>query len=256
MIEFRGEKLFRAGLKNQSAVVSQYPYTKTSSSTLLFMVTDLANIGLKVETILYDDVDSIYSNGRNMKKMNIKILEGEQSLNGKVQLFTSILTSYACGNKLSYKFQVYITGVVEQYQLRQKDSLINEQLWLSAQNEIGTDFEITVGKKIFPVHRFILAARSPVFEAQLFNNEKKEEIYLEIDAACMEQFLKFLYTGELEVAISNPKLKELASTYQIKSLESICKAASKEMDADQMIKFVLQCEPLVGNLGSRSLEIK
>jgi len=48
----------------------------------------------------------------------------------------------------------------------------------------------------------------------------------------------------------------LASTYQIKTLVSICGAAPKEMDEDQMIKFALQCQPLVGTIGTRSLEIK
>jgi len=248
MIEFRGERLFRAGLKNQSAV--SYPYAQASASTLLFMVTDLAEMGLKVETVLYDDDISTYPSGNSMKKMDLKI-----RAYGKVQLFTSTLSSYAAGNKLSYKFRVYITGVVEDYQFRQKDSLLNEQLWLSAQNEIGTDFDIIVGKKIFTVHKFILAARSPVFANQ-FNDEKKEENCLDVDADCMERFLKFLYTGESEGAVNNPKLKELASTYQIKILESICGAASKEMDEDQMVKFVLQSEPLVGTLGSGSLEIK
>jgi len=130
-------------------------------------------------------------------------------------------------------------------------------LWLSAQIEIGTDFDITVGKKILPVHKFILAARSPVFPAQ-FNDEKKEEIYLDADSTCMEQLLKFLYiSGELEGTIKNPKLKEWASTHQIKTLETICKATSNETDEDQMmVKFVLQCEPLVGIQGRRSLEIK
>ncbi len=131
--------------------------------------------------------------------------------------------------------------------LRQKDSLLNEQLWLSAQNEIGTDLNITDGKTIFPVHKFILSARSPVFANQ-FNNEKKEETYLDVEADCMEQFLKFVYTGKLEGIITTPKkLKELASTYQIKTLERICEAASKEMDDDLMVKFILEFESFVGD---------
>ena len=104
MIEFRGEKLFRAGLKNQSA--ASLPYTQASSSTLLFMATDLAKMGLKVETVLYDDDISTYPSGNNMKKMDLKIHDSFESSNGKVQLFTSTLSSYAAGNKLCYKFRV------------------------------------------------------------------------------------------------------------------------------------------------------
>ena len=67
----------------------------------------------------------------------------------------------------------------------------------------------------------------------------------------MEQFLKFVYTGQLEGTISNPnKLRALATTYQIKTLESICEAASKEMDKDQMVKFVLQFKLLAGSISS------
>ncbi len=87
MIEFRGEKLFRAGLKNQSASAS-LPYTQASTSTLLFMATDLAKMGLKVETVLYDDDISTYPSGNSMKKMDLKI-----RAYGKVQLFTSTLGS-------------------------------------------------------------------------------------------------------------------------------------------------------------------
>jgi len=102
-----------------------------------------------------------------------------------------------------------------------------------------------------------LAARSPVF-ASLLNQTKLEsnkelKFDFDVDESCMKQFLKFVYTGELHGAINNPKkLKELATTYQIKTLESICEAALKEMDEDQMVKFLLKFKSLVG---SSSIEI-
>ncbi len=189
MIEFRGEKVFRAGLKNQDAVPVPHSYAQTSS-TLLFTTTDLAKMGLRADTVFYSDMQR----GIVMKKMYLVVnKEAADNLNGKVQLFTASLKSSAT-EKESFKFHVHITGVVEDFQFNQKDSLINEQLWLSAQNQVGTDFEITAGKKIFPAHKFILAARSPVFAAQ-FDEEKKEETCLGVDADCMERFLKFLYTS-------------------------------------------------------------
>jgi len=245
MVEFRGEKVFRAGLKNQDAV--SYP-NLSASSTLIFMSTDLAKMGLRAETVFYSD-------NKERERVMEKITETKGNFNGKVQLFTAQLDSSAIGMKESYEFKVYITGVVEEFQFNQKDSLINEQFWLSSGNRIGTDFEILIGKKIFPVHKFILAARSPVF-ASLFNQEKLVELEsnrelkfdFDVDKSCMEQFLKFIYTGQLKGAISNPKkLKELATTYQIKTLASICETASKEMDEDLMVKFVLQFRPLVGS---------
>jgi len=50
MIEFRGEKLFRAGLKNQGK--ESHPHIK-ETSTLLLMVTDLAKMGLRANNVLY-----------------------------------------------------------------------------------------------------------------------------------------------------------------------------------------------------------
>ncbi len=180
MIEFRGEKLFRAGLKNQSQV-----HTHTQeSSTLLFMVTDLAKMGLRANNVLYS------KHGRVMEKMDELGNEAED----KVQIFTAQIGYIATG-KESYKFHVYITGVVGHYQCNQKDSLINEQLWLSSENQVGTDFEITAGEKVFSVHKFMLAVRSPVFAAQ-FNKETIEKFYFD-DSDCIEEFLKFVYTGQL-----------------------------------------------------------
>ena len=52
MVEFREEKIFRAGLKNQSGVSLRFTQ---ASSTLLFMTTDFAKMGLRAETVLYND---------------------------------------------------------------------------------------------------------------------------------------------------------------------------------------------------------
>ena len=240
MIEFRGEKLFRAGLKNQVQVSHLY---NQESSTLLLMVTDLAKMGLRANNVLYS------KSGPMTKKMD-ELCNGAEDK--KVQIFTAQAGCAIATGKESYKFRVYITGVVENFQFNQKDSLLNDQLWLSAKNKVGTDFEITAGKEVFSVHKFMLAARSPVFAVQ-FSKEKKEKCYFD-DSDCMEEFLKFVYTGQLEKAITNPKkLKELATTYDIKTLASICETASQEMDRDQMSNFVLQFEPLVGNC---SVEIR
>ena len=43
----------------------------------------------------------------------------------------------------------------------------------------------------------------------------------EDDESCFEQFLKFIYTGELEGAVSH-QLKGLAETYDIETLQLLC----------------------------------
>lgn len=251
MIQFRGENVFRAGLQNH-----EYEYRGRFSS-LLFLTSDLAKLGLKVDTVLYS-VSSKHHGNSKIEKMNVKIAKPDDKF-GKVQLFTA---SPSCGDSIvsgdiTYNFQVYITGVIEDYQVYQKDSLLNEQLWLPTGGyKNGADFEIiSAGNIVFPVHKFILAARSPVFEAQ-FNYKKtklNQQIFYDVDATTMEQFLKFIYTGELEGSIESLKLKELASTYQIKTLEKISEAAAEGMDGDEMVKWVLQLKP---EDGKNSIEIK
>jgi len=97
-------------------------------------------MGLLAETVLYT-IDG----GRSMEKMRLVTgNDPDDNFNGKIQLFKANLGNTKAG-KQSYKFLVYISGVVEDYQFRQRDSLINQQLWLSAQNQVGTDFKSIVG---------------------------------------------------------------------------------------------------------------
>lgn len=242
MLQFCGEKVFRAGLKTG----------QDTTRTLHFLITDLAKIGFKVDAVFFST--SKDNHARKMK-MNLKIGKEKETL-GKVQLYSERLSSTIVPtDTISFNFQVYISGVVEMYQYYQKDLLLNEHLWLSSMNHVGTDFEIITVKKTFSVHKFILAARSPVFDAQ-FNENKliSKQTFQDVDAACMEKFLKFVYIGELEGSINNSQLQKLSSTYQIKTLESICaEVASQDMDRDQMVKLVLLLNPIPGNC---SVEIK
>jgi len=126
-----------------------------------------------------------------------------------------------------------ITSITQSYQIQRFDGLIGEQLWSSAVNQTGTDFELIAEGKRFPVHKFILAARSPIFAA-IFSNyyrnaradykDSKRRTNL-VDATIMKQFLKFLYTGELEGGTS-AQLLELATTYDIETLKSLCEEKS------------------------------
>lgn len=239
MIQFRGEKVFRAGIKKQETY-----------STLHFLIVDLAKLGLKVESVFFSTSEDI----AKYEKMAIQIGKEKEQL-GKVQLYSAPLSSNFSTADISFNFQVYISGAVENFKYHQIDSLLNNDLWLSANNQIGTDFEIKTAKKTFFVHKFILAARSPIFAAELSENKLMSKQTLDfVDAAYMEQFLKFLYTGELEGSVNSPQLQQLAIAYQIKTLESICaEAASQDMDRDKMVELVLLLNPTVGN---SSVEIK
>ena len=177
-----------------------------------------------------------------------------------IQLFESSLQVITAG-KLNFTFYIFMKSAIEDYDMQKVDFLLKEQLWSSAVNRNLTDFELTVEGKCFPVHKFVLAARSPVF-ATLFEDEPLKsptesistiQRIAPVDAECMEQFLKFLYTGELD-GIATKDLLQLASIYQVETLEKICQAATAAyIGCDQMATLALSLNAEDGN---SSIEIK
>jgi len=65
-----------------------------------------------------------------------------------------------------------------------------------------------------------------------------QQIFENVDAACMENFLTFIYTGQLGDPCCR-KMKYLAETYQIKTLMNICKAAANNVDGNMLAPLAL-----------------
>ena len=63
----------------------------------------------------------------------------------------------------------------------------------------------------------------------------------------MGQFLKFVYTGELVDLRHDPGLLQLAIVNQIKTLESLCRFASHNVDEDEVMEFAMQFRPGASN---------
>jgi len=59
----------------------------------------------------------------------------------------------------------------------------------------------------------------------------------------MERFFKFIYTGELDGQMKSSNLLKLATTYEIKTLEDLCKAAVNEVNGGQMVQLAMQLKP-------------
>lgn len=82
---------------------------------------------------------------------------------------------------------------------------------------------------------------------------------LDVGEACMNQFLKFIYNGELDGPVTS-QLVQLASHYQIETLEKICEGAAPiDIEVLKDAVFALpsysynrECLELVSNM----LEIK
>ncbi len=242
MIKYRKEESFRAGLKNQAI-----------SPTLFFLATNLNKMGMKVIYIKFSSGDEKLEEMTNKTKM-------EDNKAGCVQLFTASLKAMASGN-CNFHFEIYTAGTIDDYEVLQVDDRLNGQLWSSVLNRSGTDFEVVVGEKKFPVHKYILAARSPVFadhfSKESFNQDVSKTMRIEsVGIGSMESFLKFIYTGELDSPVKDDQLMQLAKIYRVKTLENLCEVASFNVDESEIARLALQLRT-PGSGGAQSLmEVK
>ncbi|XP_046458912.1 uncharacterized protein LOC124205512 [Daphnia pulex] len=239
MILFRGEKVFRVGLKNH-----------TLKPVLFFMATDLRKMGMKVESIMYGFQGNGPARMTTMKNQDI----GDE---GSQQLFTKNFPKKLVG-KTSFVFRISIEGTDPSYSYQLSDRLAKDQLWATLQNQQHlADVELIVKDKTFPAHKAILAARSPVFAAEF---EKKQpgkdglqQIRIETGAepSTVLNFLHFVYTGEPIGTFANEELLKLADIYQLKILSSLCQHALKTTDAMQMAKVSQHLNSNAENLSSK-----
>ena len=119
------------------------------------------------------------------------------------------------------------------------DKLLSKQLWSSVITERTHDFKLIASDgNGLPVHKWILAARSPLFADLLSGEEDVKSIHLagECNLDEMKQFVKFICTGELEGLLTE-NLKRLAVKYRIKALEDLCQNVchdSYDFSTDEM----------------------
>lgn len=108
-------------------------------------------------------------------------------------------------------------------------------------HQSSADFKlISKDGSFIQVQKFILAARSPVFAA-LFTEEVEPNHVMDLTFSEMNQFVKFIYTGELE-GLFTYGLLQSAIAYKMKTLEYLCLSASKKVHVDQMAWLALQLE--------------
>jgi len=234
MIKFQGEKSFRAGLKNRGSYATK----------LFFVTTNLNKQGIRVQRVMFIPNLTNSSTTAQIEVMELKVGGTICPTDGSIQLFTAPILNWSIASDSSFTFHIYIDGIVKDYRAQNVNCLLTDQLWTSALNRSGTDFEFTVDGKSFPVHKFILAARSPIIAAQLKEEPStlgSKQTIDWVDASSMEQFLKFVYTGTLEGPINSIlPLLQLAETYQVKTLESLCRLASRDIDEDDLGRVALQ----------------
>lgn len=239
-IKYQKNDSFRMGFKIQS------PYT---SPTLLFLTTNLNKLGLKAAIVTFS------SDGSDAKRfeMDLKSSSGEANGNGALQLFTaSIEENYNLYSTTSFNFNftVYLTGIIEDFRIQQMDGLWGKQLWSTLSNQVGTNFKLmTKDGNSLMVHKWVLAARSPSY-CRLFSHQTRlESLSLDCTADEMNQFIKFIYTGDFEGPVGD-KIFQLAVKYEVKTLEKLIQAASQVISVDKMASIIMHLKPGTNQLCS------
>jgi hypothetical protein len=233
MILFRGEKVFRVGLKNHA-----------ESAILFFVAINLSKIGLKVEDVTYQIQDGGTTwpvTMEQMKKENI----GD---GGSLQLFKTRLGKKIVGN-CSFSFRIVLEGVIPccstyGYSYKLCDRLAKEQFWNAITNQKHlADVEVIVKDKTFPVHRAILAARSRVFAVKFMKEQPGKDgphqVRLDgVDPSTVAKFLYYVYTGEPMGTLADEELLKLANKYGLLALSGLCQVALKKIEPTQMAKLM------------------
>lgn len=100
---------------------------------------------------------------------------------------------------------------------------------LLSEPDLFSDVSLDVEGKLYPVHKNILSARSPVFRAMFTGgmrerSEKTIKIY-DVDTTIFSEFLKYIYCGKFDDKLLQERTVEVLSTankYDIRALKVKC----------------------------------
>ncbi len=109
MIKYRGEKLFRAGLKNEE-----------SSSSLLFMTFDVTKLGIHKVSVVFT-----YNNGSH--NMVLHSDEDPAKKLNRIQLFLFPFANQLVGDH-HFTFEVFVSNSALNYPVQRFDGLLGQQL--------------------------------------------------------------------------------------------------------------------------------
>ena len=206
-------KAVRFGIGSDNDGSLRYLYCYVNSITL-------SQLGFKSAAVKFSTCSERSS--ANFKIMNPV---GSDSI---CMLFQS---DVSVSNSARLIFRVYLMPSLKEYALYRFDAWLGQDLWTAATNAQLTEVVFQVGDSTFPAHKFVLAARSPVFRA-MFEADMKEartgRVNI-VDAApdIFEQFLQFLYTGKL-IKPASKQLGYVAEKYEVRTLSSLCQSVADD----------------------------
>ncbi|XP_046444546.1 TD and POZ domain-containing protein 2-like [Daphnia pulex] len=225
LVPFHAENCFRFGLKQ-------------SSMTLYFINVYPCKSGFKISHVY------LIAPGINGEEMTLRTEPNEPA----IQMFTYVLDGYSHTDVLtSYNFYIHVVKTVDDYSYQPVDTLMGGQLWSAAKEALFTDFEFHLGDRVFPAHKGIVAARSSVFaamfKADMVESRTQKVVIEDIEPSIFEEFLYFLYTGQLKRSAADIKLLMAADKYNVETLKSLClTATAKDMDAEHLSSLVMKIE--------------
>ena len=159
---------------------------------------------------------------------------------GTTRVFSYEMTDWK--TPITCTFWISVVETVNDYSYQLGDKLLTDHLWTSITNKTYTDIEFDVAGQTIAAHKFIVAARSPVFSA-MFQNDMEEartnRVKIDdIEAPIFKEFLYFLYTGKLN-STNIEELYVVADKYQVETLKSLCAKPAQQMDASDLTSLVL-----------------
>lgn len=214
-VEFGGVKAIRMRIKN----------LEDQRCTLNLFAHQLRQTGIELESVVcrVDELEWI-----DMKK------QGCQTI-----VFFTAVHSDTLRSCQTLTFRALITHPVPNYRFVLRDSMLKNQLWMAASKDAGnTDLDIRIQNRTFIVHKSLVAARSSVFSAELKQLTPPEADYSprrtritlpDLEPNTVEAMLKYMYTGEFEVPVTNPEeFRNAAATYNLSTLTELCELPLQE----------------------------
>ena len=123
-----------------------------------------------------------------------------------------------------------------------------EDFGKALRSEEFSDFKIRCGHKIFPCHKLMLSARSPVFKA-MFNSNMREATNNEVtitdfDPDVIDKMLQFIYAGTFEKRYITENiaydLLGAANKYQLELLKNKCEdKLCESLDIGNSMKYLV-----------------
>lgn len=201
------------GLENLKELWLPHNELKLVPSDLLVGMTKLKNINLannQIEIMSSDLLKPVLRNG--LKSVNF-------CQNPKID------ASFKAGRKGDgVKTVLVLMKIIDKscdHPMKQKIPEAWKELWESKND---SDFTIGVGASEFAVHKTVLSLASSVFAAAFEHDMQEKQLNVmhieDVTAEAVEDFLRFIYTGQLDDATNAMDVYELASKYDIPDLKS------------------------------------